>query len=184
MSTSVALDLIPESRRFPMRVCFLAALALGLLLFTTAPAHAQEQQPRYGVGLQMMGTTVDDNIGPGIRFRSSVPLTPNVSLGLGTGLTGYIFQGRDNASYAFDPQASLIVTLPGSGPQRSYVLGGGGAYVPFGNTNAPSGPTLHLGLGKVWLLNQSSFFLEFDPALFIGKSGTSVVLPVRVGVIF
>ena len=159
--------------------------ALLLALGTYNPVQAQTQ-PRYGIGLQMMGTTVDDNIGPGLRFRSSVPLTRDVSLGIGAGLTGYIFQGQDDAAYAFDPQASLVVTLPGPGTQRLYVLGGGGAYVPFGNldSNVSGGPTLHFGIGKVWLLNESSFFLEFDPALFIGEEETDVILPLRVGVIF
>lgn len=166
-----------------MRALSVIALTLGLALFAAPSAQAQTQ-PRYGVGLQLMGTTVDDNIGPGVRFRTSVPLTQDVSFGIGTGLTGYVFNGRENASYAFDPQGSLIVTLPGSGPQRAYVFGGGGAYVPFGETDAPSGPTIHAGLGKVWLLNQSSFFLEFDPALFIGKETTSVILPIRAGIIF
>ena len=64
------------------------------------------------------------------------------------------------------------------------MLGGGGAYVPFGKTTAPSGPTIHLGLGKVWLLSESSVFLEFNPGLFVGKEETSVVLPLRLGVIF
>ncbi len=162
---------------------FLAVLLVAL--GAACPSQAQPE-PRFGVGIQMMGTTVDDNIGPGLRFRSSVPLTPDVSLGIGAGLTGYIFQGRDDAAYAFDPQASLVVTLPGPGTQRLYVLGGGGAYVPFGNLDEDigGGPTLHVGIGKVWLLNQSSFFAEFDPALYIGKEQTNVILPLRVGVIF
>jgi hypothetical protein len=157
-------------------------LALGLLLGT--PHDAQAQQPRFGVGLQMLGTTVDNNIGPGVRFRTSVPINRDVSFGLGAGLTGYIFEGRDDAAYAFDPAASLIVTIPGSGRQRLYVLGGGGAYVPFGDTSAPSGPTVHAGVGKVWLLNESSFFLEFSPGLFVGKEETNVIFPLRIGVIF
>ena len=159
--------------------------ALALVLGTSSPAQAQSN-PRFGVGLQMMGTTVDDNVGPGLRFRSSVPVNQDISLGIGAGLTGYIFQGRDDAAYAFDPQASLVITLPGPGTQRLYVLGGGGAYVPFGNLDGDvtGGPTLHFGVGKVWLLNESSFFLEFDPALFIGEEETNVILPLRVGVIF
>jgi hypothetical protein len=166
-----------------MRVLPVAALVLGLLFGPLDSAHAQTQ-PRFGVGVQLMGTTVDDNFGPGVRLRSSVPLTQDVSLGLGAGLTGYIFEGRDDAAYGFDPQASLIVTLPGRNRQRLYVLGGAGAYVPFGNTSAESGPTIHLGIGKVWLLNESSFFFEFDPALFIGKEDTEAVMPIRLGVIF
>jgi hypothetical protein len=166
-----------------MRRFAVVVLALGLLPVFAPPVQAQER-PRFGVGMQLMGTTVDNNLGPGLRFRTSVPLNQDISLGLGGALTGYIFRGRDDAAYAFDPQASLIVTLPGSNRQRLYVLGGGGAYVPFGETTAEAGPTVHLGLGKVWLLNESSFFLEFDPALFIGAEETNVILPFRVGVIF
>lgn len=160
-------------------------VVLAVVLGTVGPAQAQPE-PRFGVGLQMMGTTVDGNVGPGLRFRSSVPINQDISLGIGAGLTGYIFQGRDDAAYAFDPQASLVVTLPGPGTQRLYVLGGGGAYVPFGNLDddVSGGPTLHFGIGKVWLLNESSFFLEFDPALYIGEQQTNVILPLRVGVIF
>lgn len=158
-------------------------LSLGLLAGPVERAYAQ-QNPRFGVGLQVMGTTVDGNIGPGLRFRSSVPLTQDVSFGLGAGLTGYIFRGRDDAAYAFDPQTSLIVTLPGTGTERLYVLGGGGAYVPFGQTAANSGPTVHLGVGKVWLMNESSFFLEFTPSVFIGQEAADIIIPFRLGVIF
>jgi len=166
-----------------MRFLAVALLPLGLLLGLELPAQAQ-QQPRFGVGLQLMGTTVDDNIGPGLRFRTSVPINQDISFGLGAGFTGYVLEGRDDAAYAFDPQASLIVTIPGSGRERLYVLGGAGAYVPFGQTTANSGPTFHVGVGKVWLLNESSFFFEFDPALFVGARKTHTVLPLRVGVIF
>lgn len=161
----------------------LSSVLLALLLGLASPVQAQ-QQPRFGVGLQMIGSTVDNNIGPGLRFRTSVPINQDISLGIGAGLNGFIFEGRDEAAYSFDPQGSLVVTLPGSGRQRLYVFGGGGAYVPFGETGAESGPTLHLGAGKVWLLDESSFFVEFDPALFIGKEATDIVLPLRLGVIF
>lgn len=158
-------------------------LVLGLFLAPLLPVQAQES-PRLGVGLQLTGSTVDSNIGPGVRFRTSVPINQDISFGLGAGLTGFIFQGRDDASYSFDPQASLIVTLPGPKQERFYVFGGAGTYVPFGNTNAVSGPTVHAGLGKVWLLSESSFFLEFAPTLFVGKETTDIILPVRIGVIF
>lgn len=162
---------------------WIAVFALGL--GAAFPAQAQ-QQPRFGVGVQIMGTTVDDHVGPGLRFRSSVPINRDISLGIGAGLTGYIFEGRDDAAYAFDPQASLVVTFPGAGTQRLYMLGGGGAYVPFGNVSSgvSGGPTIHLGIGKVWLLSESSFFLEFDPTLFVGEERTDVIIPLRLGVIF
>ena len=164
----------------------LCSVALLSLLCLALPPTSTAQQPRFGAGLQVLGNTVDDNIGPGFRFRVSAPINQDLSFGIGSAFTGYIFQGREDASYALDPQASLIVTLPGSGQEAAYVMGGAGAYVPFGNTNedARSGPTFHLGMGKVWLLSESSFFLEFDPALFVGQERTDVLLPIRAGVIF
>ncbi len=158
-------------------------LALGLLLTLVPDADAQ-RTTRYGVGLQLLGTTVDNNLGPGLRFRASAPLNQDISLGFGTAFTGYIFEGRDDASYAFDPQASLIVTLPGTGQESPYILGGPGVYLPFGNTDATSGPTFHLGVGKVWLLNESSFYAEVNPALYVGQESTRLLFPLRVGVIF
>jgi len=161
----------------------LVSIVFLLALLLSVDAHAQDQ-PRYGVGFQVLGSTVEGNVGPGFRFRASAPLNQDVSLGLGTAFTGFIFEGRDDASFAFDPQASLIVTLPNTGSQSTYVLGGIGAYLPFGSTDADSAPTFHLGVGKVWLLNDSSFFAEFDPALYVGSDSTEVLLPIRVGVIF
>lgn len=164
------------------RICT-ALVALGLLLLFVPEANAQ-RPTRYGVGVQMLGTTVDNNVGPGIRFRVSAPINQDLSLGFGSSFTGFIFEGRDDAAYAFDPQASLIVTLPGSGQESLYVLGGPGVYLPFGNTDATSGPTFHFGIGKVWLLDQSSFFFEFNPGLYVGRETTSLLMPLRVGVIF
>lgn len=166
-----------------MKRLFSLVLVLAFALSISLPAQAQ-QQPRFGLGIQALGSTADNSVGPGLRLRVSAPLNREVSLGVGTGLTGYIFQGRDDASYAFDPQASVIVTLPGMGTESLYFLGGGGAYVPFGNTTAESGPTFHLGVGKAWLLNESSLFFEFDPALLVGREDTMVLIPFRIGVIF
>lgn len=158
-------------------------LFLAFALSLASPIQAQ-QQPRFGLGIQALGSTADNSVGPGLRFRVSAPINQEVSLGVGTGLTGYIFQGRDDAAYAFDPQASVIVTLPGMGRESLYFLGGGGAYVPFGNTTAESGPTFHFGVGKAWLLNESSLYFEFDPALLVGEESTKVLIPFRLGVIF
>jgi len=168
-----------------MQYSFRVVLFVVILspLLATPDAHGQER-PRYGVGFQLLGSTVDDNVGPGFRFRASAPLNQDVSLGFGTAFNGFVFGGRDDASFAFDPQASLIVTLPNTGQQSTYVLGGVGAYLPFGDTDADSAPTFHLGFGKVWLLGQSSFFFEFDPALYIGDDSSDILIPLRVGVIF
>ncbi|MFO8100239.1 MAG: hypothetical protein R6T83_11545 [Salinibacter sp.] len=171
-----------------MRFRLSAALIALALVLTLPPEAVAQQSPRYGVGLQMLSTTVNDknnlDVGPGVRFRVSAPINRDVSLGFGTSFTGFIFGGRDDAKYAFDPQASLIVTLPGSGEETFYVLGGPGVYLPFGKTDATSGPTFHLGAGKVWLLNESSFFFEVNPGLYVGSETTILLFPLRVGVIF
>lgn len=168
-----------------MKRFLFSVLLLALAVHVSSPAQAQ-QEPKFGIGVQALGSTADNSVGPGLRFRVSAPINQEVSLGVGTGLTGYIFEGRDDAAYAFDPQASVIVTLPGMGTESVYFMGGGGAYIPFGNTTSESesGPTFHFGVGKAWLLRDSSLFFEFDPALLVGEENTQVLIPVRVGVIF
>ena len=156
-----------------------------LLSFLPLTAHAQLQQPpRFGVGFQMMGSTLEENVGPGIRARISAPINRDLSLAFGMAFTGYIFGGQDDATYAFDPQASVIVTMPVAGNEGTYFLGGAGAYIPTGDGAPDAGPTFHLGVGKVWLLRDSSLYAEFDPALLVGDRATQLLLPVRVGVIF
>lgn len=165
-----------------MRLLSLFLLVFGLALCCVSPLHAQ-QNSRLGVGLQILGSTKDNNVGPGVRFRASTPVNQDLSLAVGSGFTGYIFRGRDDAAFALDPQASAILTFSAQGPESTYALAGAGAYVPFGETSGDSGPTFHLGGGKVWLLNESTFFFEFNPAFLIGKETTTLVLPVRAGVI-
>lgn len=157
-------------------------LLLGFTMSLTKATHAQNQS-RFGVGAQLLGSTADDNVGPGIRFRVSTAINQDVSLAVGSGLTGYIFRGQDDASFALDPQVSAIVSFSTARTETMYVLGGGGVYVPFGDTSTESGPTFHLGVGRAWLLKESSVFFEFNPGFLVGKETTSLVLPLRVGVI-
>lgn len=159
-------------------------LLLGLAL-SFSPIHAQDDRPsRVGVGIQTLGSTASGNVGPGLNFRVSTPLNSDVSLALGSGLTGFIFQGRDDAAFALDPQVSAIVSFSTANAQSMYVLGGVGAYVPFGDTSTESGPTFNLGIGRAWLLQESSLFAEFNPGFLVGQELTTMVLPIRVGVIF
>lgn len=156
-------------------------LVLGLLL--SLPGLAQAQS-RFGGGLQFLGSTADDNIGPGVRFRVSTPINRDVSVAVGSGFTGFIFQGRDDAAYALDPQVSTIVSFSRSNAETIYVLGGAGVFVPFGDTTTDSGPTFHVGIGRAWLLEESSLFFEVNPGFLVGSETTTLVLPLRVGVIF
>lgn len=164
-------------QRLPCLVLILG-LAVGLL----GTVHAQ-QSSRFGLGAQILASTAGNNVGPGFRFRVSTPINQDVSLGVGSGITGFIFRGRDDAAFALDPQVSAIVSFGTNGAQTNYAFGGGGAYVPFGATSANSGPTFHLGIGRAWLLQESSLFVEFNPAFLVGEEQTSLVLPIRVGVI-
>ncbi|MFB6231891.1 MAG: hypothetical protein ABEL04_12130 [Salinibacter sp.] len=157
-------------------------LLLGITMGLIGTAQAQNPS-RIGIGVQMLGSTAGDNVGPGLRFRASTAVTQDVSLAVGSGITGFIFQGRDNAAFALDPQASVIVSLPATNNRTTYVFGGGGAYVPFGNTSTRSGPTFHLGIGQARLLRESSLFFEFNPGFLVGKETTTLVLPLRVGII-
>lgn len=157
-------------------------LILGLALAVAGPVQAQNDA-RFGVGVQVLGSTADNNVGPGLRFRVSTPINQDVSVAVGSGITGYIFRGRDDAAFALDPQVSAIVSFASTNAETTYVLGGGGAYVPFGDTSAESGPVFHLGIGQAWLLRESSLFFEFNPGFLVGQESTTLVLPFRVGVI-
>ena len=165
----------------PARLCLGVAVLLAFVL--ADPARAQTD-PRFGVSLQMLGSTADDNLGTGIRVRASAPINRDLSLAFGSSITGFIFEGQDEANFAIDPQVSLIVNVPQAGDQGLYFFGGAGAYVPLGDSPAESGPTFHVGGGKVWLLQESSLFLEFNPGLIIAEESTEVLLPIRLGVIF
>lgn len=165
-------------RRFP---CLL--LSVGLMLVLAVPVQAQNNQSRFGLGVHVLGSTASGNVGPGLNFRASTALNPDVSVALGSGLTGFIFRGRDDAAFALDPQVSAIVSFSTTDAESAYVLGGAGAYVPFGDTDTESGPTFNVGIGRAWLLQESSLFFEFSPGFLIGEKTTTVVLPIRVGVI-
>jgi len=145
--------------------------------------QAQDNPSRFGLGLHVLGSTASGNAGPGVHFRASSALNSDVSLALGSGLTGFIFRGRDDAAFALDPQVSAIVSFSTPNVQNLYVLGGGGAYVPFGNTGTESGPTFSVGLGRAWRLNESSIYVELTPSFLVGEETTTLVLPIRVGVI-
>lgn len=165
---------------------------LPALLLTAAwvllPSHrvaAQALSPRFGVGFNTLLSTAD-GIGLGFRGRASAPVNADLSLAVDLGFTGFILQGRDDATYIFDPQASVIVNLPYQPRQLGYLLFGVGAYVPTGDNaaDAEGGPTLHLGIGWVHALKESSLFYEIDPALIIGEESVDLALPLRIGLIF
>ena len=84
-----------------------------------------------------------------------------------------------SAALTVTPQVSMIVTLPN---RRNYILGGFGAFIPL--SGGGGGPTVHAGFGLAVPLSETSIYFEVDPALVVGSSEITFVIPGRVGVIF
>jgi hypothetical protein len=116
----------------------------------------------------------------------SSPVNADFSLAIGMGFTGFVLRGRDEASFVFDPQLSGIINIPEiNANAQVYLLAGIGAFVPLTEASSnESGPSIHFGIGRVQLLQQSSFFYEINPAVVIGETKVEFVLPFRVGIIF
>lgn len=162
-----------------------------LLMLAALPASAQRSSrydatqlpPRFGMGFNALLSS-EDGLGLGIQGRASAPFNRDLSFALDLGFTGFILQGRDDASYVFTPQGSVVVTFPGT-TKAPYFLGGVGGYIPLSNEDRSSGgPTLHFGLGYVQTLSETSVYYEVNPALIIGEEEVNLVLPLRVGIIF
>ncbi len=177
------------------RVASFALLVLSFVLFAHGPVYGQgldqgvgqdNLDPRFGLGFNTAIST-EDGLGVGLRLRGSSPINADLSFAVDLGVTGFIFGGRDEATYLVDPQVSAIVSVPQGPPNRlTYFLGGLGAYIPF-ETNAENpeaAPTLHFGIGRVELLTDTSIFYEVNPALIIGEERVGLLLPIRAGVIF
>lgn len=162
-----------------------AGLIVLLLTVMLRPdgAAAQEWTPRVGLGVNGMVSTAD-GIGLGFRGRVSAPVNADVSLALDAGFTGFLLGGRRDASYVFEPQFSVIVNIPRTAQELSYLLFGVGAYAPIGESSSSSGPTIHFGYGRVRVLQETSLFYEINPALIIAESRVDLAIPVRVGIIF
>lgn len=162
---------------------FRTLLLLGIVgLLSVAPA--QGQSLRYGAGLQVLGSTAVASASPGFHFRTTLPITQDLSVGGGVGLAAFVFEGQTNAVYALDPEVSLIVTIPNPSRSATYLLGGGGYHVPFGNDPPANGPSFHLGIGRIWALQDTTLFLEFTPAIYVRENSAAGLFPLRGGVIF
>lgn len=168
-------------KRFSIRVLVLFS---AFLLVGDVALAQQAQRPNFGVGFNAVLSSTE-GLGVGIRGRAAWPVNADLSLAVGTGFTGFVLEGRDEATYLFDPQVSVIVTMNQNGPRTPYFLGGVGAAIPVNDkTNADSGPTLHFGIGWVQGLRDTILFYEVDPTMLVGETEISFVIPFRIGVIF
>ncbi len=168
-------------------VIFASFGCLCCLLFASVEGRAQERNPHMGFGLDVTmappdNPTIGSAVGLGFRGRVSYPVSYDVSLAVGAGINGGFQQGWSDAAVTLNPQASVIVTIPDE-PWAPYFLAGFGGYVPL-RSIAQGGPSLHGGVGWARLLTDASIYLELNPQLVIGETSSSVVLPVRAGVIF
>ncbi len=153
-----------------------------LLISGGREALGQDDPVKIGFGFDAV-LQPDEGLGLGVRTRFSKPLSWDISAALDLGLSGFILEGRDDASYVFDPQVSLIVTFPNL-DRATYLLGGFGVYAPFGDaSNSTGGPTVHIGVGRALPLRESTLYYEVDPALIIQKSKVVVSIPFRIGII-
>jgi hypothetical protein len=168
------------------RLVPLVLIAFLCVMGTAPSAHGQDLNPRFGLGFNTSIST-EDGIGIGMRLRGSAPVNRDLSFAIDLGLTGFIFEGRDEATYLVDPQISAIVSVPDTRPDRlTYFMGGFGAYLPFSEnrSNRDAAPTLHFGIGRVHSLTETSIFYEVNPGLIIGQERVGLLLPIRAGVIF
>lgn len=170
-------------RDSPTRRLHHVLLVLVLLALGASDARAQLENSRFGIGFNTL-LSADNGFGMGFRGRLSTPINADLSFALDAGLTGFILGGRDDATWVLDPQASLIVTLPGVEKAPYLLMGIGGYFDPSDSNDTLTGPTLHVGVGWVKPLRESVLFYELDPALIIGETKVSPAIPFRIGVIF
>lgn len=163
-------------------------LVLLLALLTVVPCVDAQRpiQPRFGFGFDAIGIPpgqdmLPEGLGIGLRGRVSVPVNRDLSVAASLGVAGFVFRGRDDATYVYTPQVSAILTLPRRRSAR-YLMGGFGGAIP--SSGGDGGPYIHLGAGWAFPLNDTSLYFEIDPALVVGASETTVVIPARIGVIF
>lgn len=158
-----------------------ALLVLLAALVAALPAVAQTSPARIGAGIDAVivpvrAGDVDPGVGLGVRGRVALPINADLSAAASAGLSANL---AGNAELTATPQVSLIVTLA---DRRKYLLGGFGGFVPL--SGGGGGATIHAGIGTAVPLSETSLYFELNPALVVGSSETTVVIPARVGVIF
>jgi len=163
--------------------CFLVLLVAGI-----SSVSAQEATPpRYGVAFDFAYPLLGDALLPdglsiGLRGRGALPINADLSVAASLGVGAHLFADSEPTRYVLNPQASLIVMLPGESANVRYVLGGFGGFVPL--SGGQGGPAIHGGYGMAFPLRQTSLFIEGNPSLIIGEGDTGIVLAARAGVIF
>jgi len=121
---------------------------------------------------------------PGFHLDAQLPITGGFSLVGGAGLSAFLLEGRTNGTYTFDPELTLKVTLPSRSKGATTVFGGAGYHIPFGPVIEGGGPTVHLGVGRIWTLRESTLFVDLVPTVVVHEQSIGVLMPLRAGVVF
>ena len=157
-------------------------IVLGMIFLPSQTVSAQDLRPRYGIGVGTMYSS-PDGFGMGLHGRGALPLNADISTALDIGFTGFLFGGWRKANYIIEPQLSVVITMPPSGMSAGYLLFGAGVYLPTTRGAGEGGPTVHLGIGQVYSLRESSLFVEINPALIIKRDRLAFMIPLRTGII-
>ncbi|MFB6273683.1 MAG: hypothetical protein ABEL51_12390 [Salinibacter sp.] len=155
-----------------------------LLLLLTAGAAQGQGWFRGRVGLQMKASSVEKSIAPGIHVDAQAQIAGRFALVAGAGLSAYVLEGRRSGTYTVDPALSLRIARPSRSRGANILSGGVGYHFPFGDRALGRGPTVHLGIGRIWALRESTLFVDLRPTTVLRDGGVSVLMPIRAGVVF
>lgn len=144
----------------------------------------QAQSLRGRVSLQMNGSSTQRSVAPGLHLDAQLPIVGGLSVVGGAGFSAFLLEGRVDGTYTFDPELTLKFTLPSRSKGANTVFGGGGYHLPFGTGAGTADPTVHLGVGRIWTLQESTLFVNISPTVIIREETVSMSLPLRAGVVF
>ena len=162
-------------------------LAAAVVLLAASPVVAQEQRLpiRFGFGFSSIVTTGERLVALGFDTRFSLPYNRDLSFALDMNTVGFVLGGTEAAAFYLNPQLSAIVTLYPSNPKSPYIIGGFGGHILLNSADDAdeTGPTIHGGVGWVLGLQDTSIYIEVDPALYIGSKFVDLIMPIRVGIV-
>jgi len=162
----------------------LRSAGLVLLLLLAAGQACGQGWFRGRVSLQMEGSTIEKSFAPGMHFDAMMQVGGQYSVVVGTGVAAYVIEGRRSGTYTFDPTLTLQLTRPSRSLGANIISLGGGYHYSSGNRGIGWAPSVHLGIGRLWTLRESTLFVDLRPTAVIREGGVSMRLPLRAGVVF
>lgn len=156
--------------------------ALGLLLLSAGLTQGQALRGR--VSLQMQGSSIERSVAPGFHLDAQLPIVRGLSIVGGAGMSAFILEGRVDGTYTFDPELTLKITLPSASKGANTVFGGVGYHIPFGADAVEAAPTVHLGLGRIWTLRESTLFVDVSATAVVRTETIGLLMPLRAGIVF